>query len=331
MQRPPNIYDVADLAGVSHQTVSRVLNKSDKVSPSTRDRVEVAIRTLGYQRNNAARSLVTSKTRIIGVVITNTGYFGPSNTIRAMEEQARSNGYFAISASVDPESSSSIEAGIQQMRILGAEALVLIAPQIISLRLVRPFLSGIPIVVMANSNEPGLFSVRVDDYQGAKKATEYLIESGHTKLAHVSGPKDWFEAEARMKGFSNACEEADLIPSLIYRGSWDSISGYQSASEVFSSGATAVFCANDQLAIGLIRGLNELGLSVPQDISIVGYDDMPEARYLNPPLTTIRQDFDELGRRIMALLIEELRDQTAIRKEMIEPELVIRESVKNIS
>lgn len=331
MDRPANIYDVAERAGVSHQTVSRVLNDSDKVADKTRQRVEKAIAELGYQRNNAARSLVTAQTRMIGVVMTNTGFFGPNSTMRAMEEQARANGYFAVSVSVDPENSDSIETGIRQMKDLGVDALVMIAPQKISMELARPLLGGIPIVVLDHSQEAGLFSVTIDDYQGAKKATRYLIEAGHKKLLHLSGPAGWFETEARIRGFSDACKESAIEPLKIISGTWESETGYQKASEIAASEATAVFCANDQLAIGLTRGLHEMGVGVPGDISIIGYDDLPESRYMNPPLTTIRQDFETLGKRLMTLLLEELAGDTSVRRESIEPELVIRESVQQLN
>lgn len=327
MDRPANIYDVAKRAGVSHQTVSRVLNDSLKVTEKTRQRVERAIVELGYQRNNAARSLVTAQTRMIGVVMTSTGYFGPNNALRAMEEQARINEYFAVSVSVDPESSESIESGIRQMKDLGVDALVMIAPQKISMELARPLLGGIPIVVLDHSNQAGLFSVTIDDYLGAKKATRHLIEAGHKKLLHICGPDGWYESEARIRGFNDACGEAGINPLPVVAGSWESETGYKKAKEVERSGATAVFCANDQLAIGLIRGLHEINISVPEDISIVGYDDLPESSYLTPSLTTVRQDFETLGKRLMSLLLEELAGDSSVRRETIEPELIIRESV----
>ena len=327
MDRPANIYDVAKQAGVSHQTVSRVLNDSQRVAAKTREKVERAITELGYQRNNAARSLVTSQTRMIGVVMTNTGFFGPNSTMRAMEKQARENGYFAVSVSVDAESSESIETGIRQMKDLGVDALVMIAPQIVSLEIARPLLGGIPIVILDHSQEAGLFSVTIDDYLGAKKATRHLIDAGHRDLLHITGPDGWFETDARTRGFMDACNEARINSPKILQGSWESETGYELANEVADSGVTAVFCANDQLAIGLMRGLNKLGLDVPKDVSIVGYDDLPESKYLNPPLTTIRQDFEQLGKRLMTLLLEELSGDTTVRRESIEPGLVVRESV----
>ena len=326
MEKTANIYDVADLAGVSHQTVSRVLNDSSKVSPKTREKVERAIEELGYQRNNAARSLVTAQTRMIGVVMTNTGFFGPNSTMRAMEEQARANGYFAVSVSVDPDSSDSIKTGIRQMKDLGVDALVMIAPQIKSLKLAKPLLGGIPIVILDHSHEAGLFSVTIDDFSGAKKATSHLIQSGHRDLLHISGPSGWFETESRIRGFQEVCDQAGVLSQVI-DGSWESETGYQLANQVAESGATGVFCANDQLAIGLIRGLHELGVGVPDEISIVGYDDLPESKYLTPPLTTVRQDFETLGKRLMTLLLEELSGVTTVRRESIEPELVVRQSV----
>ena len=326
MEKPANIYDVADLAGVSHQTVSRVLNDSSKVSPKTREKVERAIEELGYQRNNAARSLVTSQTRMIGVVMTNTGFFGPNSTMRAMEEQARANGYFAVSVSVDPDSSDSIKTGIRQMKDLGVDALVMIAPQIKSLKLAKPLLGGIPIVILDHSHEAGLFSVTIDDFSGAKKATSHLIQSGHRDLIHISGPSGWFETESRIRGFQEVCDQAG-VSSQVIAGSWESKTGYELAGQVAESGATGVFCANDQLAIGLIRGLHELGVGVPDEISIVGYDDLPESSYFTPPLTTVRQDFETLGKRLMTLLLEELSGVTTVRRESIEPELVVRQSV----
>lgn len=316
------------MAGVSHQTVSRVLNESPRVASGTREKVQRAIADLGYERNNAARSLVTAQTRMIGVVITNMGLFGPGNTLRAMEEQAMEYGYFTVSVSVDAKSSTSIETGIRQMKNLGVDALVMIAPQVISLKIARPLLGGIPIVLLDHSREQGLFSVTIDDFEGAKKATNHLIYSGHTKIAHLSGPDGWLESEVRVKGFLEACRKYGLETPLVFGGSWEAESGYNLAAQVAESGVTGVFCANDQSAIGLMRGLHELDVAVPGDVSVIGYDDMPESKYLNPPLTTIRPDFQQLGKRLMKMLVEELNGEVSVRKELIEPELIIRESVK---
>lgn len=328
MNKGANIYDVAAMAGVSHQTVSRVLNQSPRVANKTREKVQLAIAELGYERNNAARSLVTAQTRMIGVVITNMGLFGPGNTLRAMEEQASENGYFIVSVSVDAKSPTSIETGIRKMKNLGVEALVMIAPQVVSLKIARPLLGGIPIVLLDHSREQGLFSVTIDDFEGAKKATNHLIDCGHTKIGHLSGPHGWLESEVRAKGFLETCRISGLDSPIVFGGSWEPESGYNLAAEIAESGVTGVFCANDQSAIGLMRGLHELDVAVPGDISIIGYDDMPESRYLNPPLTTIRPDFQQLGKRLMRMLVEELNGEVSVRKELIEPELIIRESVK---
>lgn len=328
MSKSANIYDVAAMAGVSHQTVSRVLNDSSRVAEKTREKVQIAISELGYERNNAARSLVTAQTQMIGVVITNMGLFGPSNTLRAMEEQAMEYGYITVSVSVDGKSSASIETGIRKMKNLGVDALVMIAPQAVSLKLARPLLGGIPIVLLDHSREQGHFSVTIDDFEGAKKATKHLIDSGHAKLGHLSGPDGWLESEVRQRGFLETCKASSVESIVVFGGSWEPESGYDLAAEVAESGVTAVFCANDQSAIGLMRGLHELDVAVPGDISVVGYDDMPESKYMNPPLTTIRPDFQQLGKRLMRMLVEELNGEVSVRKELIEPDLIRRESVK---
>jgi DNA-binding LacI/PurR family transcriptional regulator len=324
--RAPSIRDVARLAGVSHQTVSRVLNAHPSIRPETRQRVLAVMGELNYRPNRAARALVTSRSATLGVLSASSAQYGPASSIRAIERAARAEGYFVNTVNVDGSDVDEIQAALTHLLDLGIEGLVVIAPQV---RVFDALVSRgleLPFVTMQSTGRIGDHALSVDQITGARRATRHLIELGHTRIQHLAGPLDWIEAEARIVGFTAELEAAGLAPVEPLVGDWTPESGYRAGQRIAKEGqATAVFSANDQMALGLLHALHDAGLDVPGDVSVVGFDDIPEAAHFWPPLTTVRQDFDEFGRRCIALLLAAIR-AAPVEERALVPDLIVRAS-----
>ncbi|WP_208430984.1 MULTISPECIES: LacI family DNA-binding transcriptional regulator [Aeromicrobium] len=323
----PVMADVAKLAGVSHQTVSRVINQMPNIKESTRQRVEAAIKQLGYRPNTAARALVTRRSSTIGIISTESGLYGPSSIHRTVEDAARQAGYFAGSVSLSTVTAESLTDAIDHLMRQSVEGIVMIAAQYEALDVIRHQDPGVPLVVVEGDLTRARFAVGVDQHQGAYEATSHLLGLGHPSVVHVRGPLEWTEAEARRQGWEDAHRDAGLEPGPLHLGDWTARSGYEAGRRIVEEGAPgAIFVANDQMTIGLMRALHEGGLSVPGDVSIVGFDDSPESEFLNPPLTTVRQNFHEVGRRAIAVLHAAIAGQEDDLPRLIEPELIVRSS-----
>lgn len=324
----PVMSDVAQRAGVSHQTVSRVLNTPELVRPGTQERVLAAIEELGYRRNLSARALATNRTRLIGVVIPSAMRFGPSHTTMAIQEAARSSGYATISAGTEDAAASPHDA-LDFFLNLAVEGLVVVAPTIEIAEATLGLAGTLPIVIIAAGLEAAAPThvVAVDHERGARDATRHLIDLGHRDIVHVAGPGDWFDARARVTGWRAELTDARLpIPEVI-PGGWDASQGYLAAQELLRrpSLPTAVFTANDLLALGMMRGLHEAGVRIPEDVAIVGYDDVSGSDYYHPPLTTVRQPFGEVGRKAIEVLLAAIGGETP-DDILTRPELVVRAS-----
>ena len=325
--RAPNIRDVAALAGVSYQTVSRVLNDSPSIKASTRQRVLDVISEIGYRPNQAARALVTSRTRTIGVLSSQTAHYGPTTSVNAIELAAREAGYRLSITSVSSGDYSSIKSAIDYLLSQAVEALVVIAPQVRVFDALADLSISVPYVTIESTGRNLGHSLSVDQVAGARLATRHLIELGHTEITHISGPQDWIEADARMQGFLHEINEAELRTRAPILGDWSAHFGYYAGLELLRfRDFTAVFAGNDQMALGFMHACRDSGLDVPGDISVVGFDDIPEAAHFSPPLTTVRQNFAEIGRRAVALLLSELNGDTGLDHKQIEPELIVRSS-----
>jgi DNA-binding LacI/PurR family transcriptional regulator len=330
--RAPNIRDVARLAGVSYQTVSRVLNDSPSIRESTRQRVAAVIEQIGYRPNQAARALVTSRSRTIGVLSSQTSHYGPSTSITAIEHAAREAGYRLSITNLSTPDHRSIKAGLDYLLSQSVEALIVIAPQVRVFDVINELSITVPFVTLQSTALDRSRSLSVDQVAGARKATNHLIELGHTELMHISGPQDWIEAEARMQGFLEAINTADLRTRAPILGDWTAHFGYYAGLELLRfRDFTAVFAGNDQMALGFSHACREMGLSIPGDISIVGFDDIPDAAHFYPPLTTIRQNFEDVGRRAISHLLGELRGDVGLNYEQIVPELIVRQSTGPVS
>jgi DNA-binding LacI/PurR family transcriptional regulator len=327
----PGMKDVARLAGVSHQTVSRVLNDSPNVRPDTRTRVLAAMRTLGYRPNHAARALVTGRSRVLGVATLGGRLFGPAATLYSVQQAAHVAGYGVSVVAVPDASVADLAAAVSLLIRQGVDGVVLIAPVRITRDLPAEFFEELPLVALqaAAGGRPEV--IGVDQVAGARLATRHLLDLGHRTVWHVTGPGDWFDAADRVVGWRATLEAAGAEVPPPLAGDWSARSGYR-AGRVLARipELTAVFAANDSTAFGVLRALAERGRRVPEEVSVVGYDDVPEAGFLTPPLTTVRQDFAEVGRRGVARLIELIEPPDPARTlgpaALIEPTLAVRRS-----
>jgi DNA-binding LacI/PurR family transcriptional regulator len=247
--------------------------------------------------------------------------------MHAMEKEARRGGFFAISASVDPLDDNSIAQGIEQLRRLGIEGLVVITPQSDSVQAVERLVTDIPVVFIDSPNNSKELSAELDNFSGAKRATEHLISLGHESIVHVTGPSGWFDSAPRVAGYESAMHDAKLQPKVI-PGDWTVPTGYEIGRgiDMDTDKVTAIFAANDHLALGLMRALRQRGYAIPERVSIIGFDDVPEAAYYEPPLTTMRPDFAELGRVAMEKMLGHINSEEMLRAETLVPELILRES-----
>jgi DNA-binding LacI/PurR family transcriptional regulator len=338
-RRAPTMADVAQLAGVSHQTVSRVLSNHPNVRESTRAEVLRAIETLGYRRNSSARALVTRRTLTLGVVACNPTLFGPASTLFGLEEAARGEGYMVSTVTLRRYSATALAGAIDHLSDWGVEGIVVIVPQREAVAALAELRLPFPVVTVEGGHGLPIPGVSVDQELGGRLVTGHLLAAGHRTVWHVAGPMDWLEAEARVRGWRGALEEAGVeVPEPLV-GDWTPLSGYRAGQELagrVSAGAarrrapevSAVFVANDQMALGVLRAFREAGLSVPGQVAIAGFDDIPEAEFFAPPLTTVRQDFAAVGEASIRLLVDQVESGTTHEGErvVIEPRLIVRSS-----
>ncbi len=325
--RVPSIRDVARLAGVSHQTVSRVLNDHPSIRPETRKRVEDAISVLDYRPNLAARALVTSTRTTIGILSATIGEFGPTSSIASIEDAARAEGYSVNTVNLPATTPEAIGEAIRQLGREQVSGIVALAPQVRVFNVLRGMAVGVPFVSLQTASGSDGFTLSADQVAGARAVTEHLISLGHSDILHLAGPQDWIEAESRMRGYLEALREADLPTFPPIRGDWTADFGYFAGTELARRrDFTAVFAANDLMAIGLMHGFRDAGLDVPRDVSVVGFDDIPVAAHVWPPLTTVHQDFPELGRRAVGILLAEIRGEQTPKFGPAVPQLRLRSS-----
>jgi DNA-binding LacI/PurR family transcriptional regulator len=332
-RRPVNMFDVAKAAGVSHQTVSRVLNDSAAVKESTRRRVHAAIDKLGYHRNLAARALATHRSKTLGVICFDSTLYGPASMLYAIEHASRSAGYFVSVASESTIDSATLPGAMNRLAEQAVEGVVVIAP----LSETREALSGlrrdIPVVAVDGTGGLGLPVVSVDQFDGARQVTRHLLEQGASTVWHVTGAEGWTETDARLAGWREELADAGrTIPEPLH-GNWSAASGYQAGIALARrTDVEGVFVANDQMALGVLRALAEAGRNVPDDILVAGFDDVPEAEFYSPPLTTVRQDFATVGRRSVEMLIARIENADdgplADQSILVPAQLVVRQSTR---
>jgi len=320
--------DVAALAGVSQMTVSRVLNNHASVRPDTRRRVLAAMSELGYRPNTAARTLVTGRSSVVGVVSFDATLYGPASTLAGIEAAAREAGYSVSVASLRSMTAEAIAEAVDRLEVHAVVGVIVIAPHAFVVDALAELPHSVPLVAVQGPSGGPVPSVYVDQTTAVNEAMRHLLERGHRAIWHIAGPPGWLEARGREHAWraSLLSAGAEVPPVLV--GDWSARSGYEQAERIVASGeATAVFAANDHMALGALRAFAEAGLRVPEDISVVGFDDVPEAAYFTPPLTTVRADFAALGRRSLTHLLEVLEGSADDHDGVVLPaELIVRDS-----
>lgn len=332
--RRATIRDVAARAGVSHQTVSRVINRNPSVAPTTRERVQTAIRELGYVPSPLARGLISNRTHSLGIVADDISDGFLARMVAGAEAEARRRGYYLMIGSVEPDDD---ERGYLRLMLeRRVEGLIVARPSVpISLDEVLPARdAGIPLVGVGVTELPGFPVVDVDNRQGGYDATRHLLEHGHTQIATIVGPRDWPSAAGRLEGYRRALREAGVQedPALVEQAAdWGLDTGREAAARLLASNArfTAIFAHSDLIALGAIRQLRDTGRRVPDDVSVVGYDDLPVADYVEPALTTVHQPMQEVGALAAALVLDALAGTSPLTPEprLLEAVLVPRHTV----
>jgi DNA-binding LacI/PurR family transcriptional regulator len=319
--------EIARLAGVSHQTVSRVLNGHPNIRPATREKVMAVVNEQNYRPSRVARALATRRHERIGVVVDGASQSGPSSTLRAIEAAAYARDY-TISTLTASREGTPMRDAVSHLVDHGIDGLIAIAPRTETIRELLGDPGELPVVVINADAPQDRSTVSVDQAAGSRLAMDHLISLGHRVIMHIAGPRDWAEARAREGAWRERLVVAGLPvrPALV--GDWTADRGYALAAQVAQTpDCTAVFAANDQMALGLVHGLHDAGLRVPEDISVVGFDDLAESAHYLPPLTTVRQDFEALGTASVIALLEQIAQPGGTTQaRRIPAELVLRAS-----
>jgi DNA-binding LacI/PurR family transcriptional regulator len=323
------IRDVAAHAGVSHQTVSRVINDSDQVLPETRERVIAAIQELDYHPSALARSMARGRSHIVACLAPNLTDFTFASIINGAETEARKQDYFWLSSSV-PDLSSFVELVTDLVTSRRVEGMVVINPYADERHTKLP--QGFPVVLVgARPREGAYSSVALDDAAVGYEATRHLLELGHDNIAMITGPIREDATQDRYQGYERALSAAGIepAPDRIIEGDWSAQSGHDALMQLATADnlPSAIFSQNDLMAAGVLRAARDLGLDLPNDLSVIGVDDIPLAEFLEPPLTTLRQDFQLIGREAAQLLIQNIdQPDSSSRQLRLPAELIVRRS-----
>ncbi len=327
------IKDVARQAGVSTQTVSRVINDRPDVAMETRERVKAIIQKLGYHPSMLARGLIQGRSCTLGVVTAGLKYIGPSRTLNGITSEAEAHGYALLLEELPHYTSTEIKPIMERLLSHRVDGILWAVPEIGDN---RAWLEGqlsevpVPIVFLTMQPRPGIESLAIDNHAGAKMAIQHLLEKGHRSIAHLAGPQEWWEARERLRGWQDALREAGLDPIVCVEGNWSSSSGEQAALKLLENHhVDAVFSANDQMALSLLLVAQRRGMRIPNDLAVAGFDDLAESAYFYPPLTTIHQDQFALGSRSVNRLVDiiNIYQEGKVPEPMVEmilPELVVR-------
>jgi len=330
-----SIKDIAKAAGVSHSTVSRALSDSPLVKAETKARIQRLAQEMGYSPDAIARSLVTQTTHTVGIVVTTITDPFVAEVVQGIEDAAHENDYSVILASSASQPKREL-AAVEMLRAKRVDSLIVTSSRVGALYLEHLERIGVPVVLVNNHNRQSgryTFSVSVDNQHGGYLATRHLIERGHRRIAYVSGPADHSDDAERLAGCRQALDEAGIAfdPALVVPGN-GRINGGERALHTLAGLAerpTAVFCYNDMTAIGLISAARQAGVSAPEDLAVVGFDDIPLAAHTYPPLTTIAQPQRDMGRQAMdmALALMTAGDSTTPFSDIVvKGKLVVRES-----
>ncbi|GLI03855.1 LacI family DNA-binding transcriptional regulator [Phytohabitans aurantiacus] len=325
----PRSADVARVAGVSQKTVSRVFNNEPYVSADVRQRVMAAAEELGYRLNHAARALASGRTRSIGVVTLGTALYGPASLLMGVERAVRDAGYALRVVNTVEGDPAGVTGAVDSLIEQGVDGIVISEPIDEGAAAVRV---DVPVLVLGAPPAfaaPHVMTVGVAADALARAATEHLLDLGHATVHHLAGPQRWYAARDRLDGWRSALRAHGRAEPAVVEGDWSAVSGYEAGRKLAADGdVTAVFAANDDMAIGLIRALLEAGRRVPEDVSVVGFDDIPVAAFVTPPLTTVRQPFDAVAQEGLKLLVQAIEKPDADPPIAVDPpvELIVRTS-----
>lgn len=337
--RRATIKEVAAEAGVSTQTVSRVVNKRPDVSPETRERVQTVIERMRYQPSALARSLIQQRSYTLGVVTAGLKHIGPSRTLNGITQAAEEAGYALLLKELpryDAEDTTPIFDALLSRHVDG---IIWAVPEVGENR--KPFISvplhiSVPIVYITMDAREGLPSVSIDNYLGGGIATSHLIEQGYRHIGHISGPLDWWEARQRKAAWQDTLQKFGFAAADSHwvEGNWSSASGAQAAAKLFEQypEMDAIFVGNDQMALAVLQSCSRGGPRIPQDLGVVGFDDIPESEYFSPSLSTVQQDQYQMARIAVQEIIKIIEsswqgDASAERKSiLLAPTLAVRQS-----
>jgi DNA-binding LacI/PurR family transcriptional regulator len=324
------IHDVAALTGVSYQTVSRVINGMPEVSASTRARVQQVLSEVGFRPNMTARQLASKRSTTVGLVTFATSFYGPSSILVNSEQASKELGLSFMFSGIAEQSTQCIRQAVNELCAHQVCGILIHLPWEVDLRELHDVCRNVPFVAVDSDFGFECPSVFVDQELGSREATRHLLRLGHTKIAHLCGPDPWRAAKLRHIGWKKELKAAGLPLGPVVHGNWTAESGFEAARRLISKHwgeFTAVVVANDQMALGAIRAFEENSIRIPEKISLIGFDDIPEAGFFRPPLSTIKQDFDALGHLSVQCLMEQVdpsRQPSPTRT--IQPYLIERES-----
>lgn len=341
--RPKNvratIKEVASVAGVSTQTVSRVINERPDVSPETRRRVQEVIKTLSYQPSALARSLISQRSHTLGVVTSGLRHIGPSRTLSGITSAAEDAGYSLLLKELPSYDTEDITPIFQAFLSQHVDGIIWAVPEVGDNRKWvnnPPADIDVPLVYLTMEKRENLSIVSVDNYLGGRIAMSHILEQGYRKVGHISGPLDWWEARQRMAAWKDSLVEAGLEAgdSQCVEGNWSSASGALAIEKLCDQypAVDALFVANDQMALGVLEFFAEKKIRIPQDVGIVGFDNIAESAFFFPPLTTVQQDQHHVARLAVAEVIKIIesdwqgQDRVDPRSIILPPTLVVRQS-----
>jgi LacI family transcriptional regulator len=333
------IKEVASVAGVSTQTVSRVINERPDVSQETRRRVQDVISRLGYRPSALARSLIRQRSYTLGVVIAGLKHIGPSRTLSGITVAAEEAGYALLLKELPSGEEKNIEPIFQTLLSRHVDGIIWAVPEIGENRRwvhQHPFDLDIPIVYLTMESQKNISVVSVDNYLGGRIATSHLLEQGYRNIGHITGPLDWWEARQRKLAWHDRLKEAGLTIRDKHwsEGNWSSASGAQAVGKLFEQypKMDSIFVANDQMALGVLQIANQRGMRIPEDIGVVGFDNIPESAYFLPPLTTVQQDQYYVAKVAVQQIIKIIElgwqglDHVDQQSIILPPTLVVRQS-----
>lgn len=320
------LYDVARVAGVSYQTVSRVINQAAHVSPRTRDKVQAAMRELNYVPNRGAQLLAGKATRTLGLLTTDLALHAPSQIASAVKRRAGEVGFSVLISMIESHDWPACFSALQELQAQRVEGLVVNVPLERDVAEALAAASPVPVLFLDVGRDAQVNSLVFNADQGARLGVEHLLALGHRQLALLAGPQSSVSARARLSGWQLALQEAGLEPRAVAYGDWSAASGYEKAHLLLVEKPDAVLVANDQMALGVLRACAEKGIRVPSQLSVIGYDDTTDSAWFTPPLTTVRQQFKEAGRRSVDWLVAQPASTGIAQQMSMDVELIVRGS-----